>query len=95
MLIQLDTTVFIQGQHLLPDLPIKQRDVYSLESFNHCCLWNILGISRAQQIVQHVSNKTIRARIGLFMPLADMIASHRLCWLGHLARMNEFRLPLI
>ena len=27
------------------------------------------------------------------MPLADMIASHRLCWLGHLARMNEFRLP--
>ena len=28
--------------------PIKQRDVCSLESFHHRCLWNILGISRAQ-----------------------------------------------
>ena len=39
--------------------PIKQRDVYSLESFHHRCLWNILSISRAWQIVQHVSNETI------------------------------------
>ena len=48
--------------------PIKQRDVCSLESFHHHCLQNILGISRVQQIEQHVSNE-------LPMPLADMIAS--------------------
>ena len=65
----------------------------SLESFHHRCLWNILGISRAQQIVQHVSNETVRAKIGLAVPLADMIASRRLCWLGHLARIDECRLP--
>ena len=73
--------------------PIKQRDVCSLESFHHRCLRSILGISRAQQIVQHVSNDTVQVKIGLPTPLADMIASHRLCWLGHLARMNELCLP--
>ena len=37
--------------------PIKQRDVCSLESFR--CLRSILGISIAQQIVQHVSNEAV------------------------------------
>ena len=77
---------------LVKTWPIKQRDVRSIESFHHR-LWNILGISRSQQIVQHMSNETVQARIGLPTPLADMIVSHKLCWLGHLARMNELCLP--
>ena len=73
--------------------PIKQRDVCSLESFHHRRLQSILCISSTQQIVQHVSNDTVQVKIGLPTPLADMIASHRLCWLDHLARMNELCLP--
>ena len=74
--------------------PINQRDLHSLEVFfHHCCLRNILRISKTQQIAQHISNEEVRGRMGMPISLADIISSHRLRWLGHLTRMCDHRLP--
>ena len=70
---------------------IKQRDLHSLEVFHHCCLRNILGTSRAQQIAKHISNED---RMGMPVSLADIISNHRLHWLDHQARMGDHRLAI-
>ena len=73
--------------------PMKQREVHTLETFHHRCLRTLLGILRALQISQHISNEEVRSRVGLSVSLADMISCRRLHWLGHVARMNDNRLP--
>ena len=45
--------------------PVKQREVRILETFHHRCLRTLLGISRALQIFQHISNEEVRSRAGL------------------------------
>ena len=72
--------------------PVKQRKVHTLETFHHRCLRTLLDISQALQISWHISNEEVRSRAGLTVSLAVMISSRRLCWLGHIARMNDDRL---
>ena len=62
--------------------PAKQIDIRRLEGFHHHCLMNILGISRVQQCVQHISNEEVQKQFDMKMPLAAMIACRRLWWLG-------------
>ena len=73
--------------------PVKQREVHALETFHHRCLRTLLGISRAFQISRHISNEEVRSRAGLTVSLVNMISCRRLHWLGHVARMNDDRLP--
>ena len=72
--------------------PVKQREVRTLETFHHSCLRTLLGISKAMQISQHISNEEVRSGVGLPLTLADMISCRRLHWLGHVARMSDNRL---
>ena len=60
--------------------PIKQKELHSLLVFHHRCLRTILGISRAQQIAQHISNEDFRGRMNMPMPLDDIISSRRPHW---------------
>ena len=69
--------------------PVKQRQVHSLEVFHHRCLRTVLSISKAQQIEQHISYDDVRDRVGMSVPLGDIISSHRLRWLGHLGRLCD------
>ena len=64
-----------------------------IRDFHHRCLRTSLGISRALQISQHISNEEVRCRAGLTVSLADMISCRKLRWLGHIARMNDNHLP--
>ena len=73
--------------------PIKQRKLHSLEVFHHRCLRTILGVSRAQQIAQHISNEEVQGRMGMPVPLDNIISNCRLRWLGHVGRMCDSRLP--
>ena len=43
--------------YAIETLPAKQKDIRKVEGFHHMhrCLRNILGISRVQQCVQHIS----------------------------------------
>jgi len=67
--------------------------IHSLEVFHHHCLRTILGVSRAQQIAQHISNEDVRGRMGMPLSLGYIISSCRLCWLSHLGRTCDSRLP--
>ena len=73
--------------------PAKQRDIRRLEGFHHRCLRSILGIGRMQQRLQHISNEKVRQWFGMPTSLEVTIAGRRLQWLGHVARMEDSRLP--
>jgi len=74
--------------------PVKQREVRTLETFHHRCLRTLLlGISRAMQISQHISNEEVRSRVGMPVTLVVLISCRRLRWLGYVARMGDDRLP--
>ena len=73
--------------------PAKQRDIRRLEGFHHRCLRSILGIGRMQQRLQHISNEKVRQWFGMPTSLEVTIACRRLQWLGHVARMEDSRLP--
>ena len=69
--------------------PAKQRDIRRLKGFHHCCLRSILGIGRMQQRLHHISNEKVWQWFDMPTFLEVMIASWRLQWLEHVARMED------
>ena len=68
----------------------KRDAVRKLEVFHNRCLRGILGISAMQQRMKHISSVQVAKRFGME---EDMVIARRLCWLGHVARMSEERIP--
>ena len=71
-----------------------RRDENRLDAFHHRCLRSILGISRWDQQLNHITNADIRQRWGDIGTVSDILRKRRLQWLGHMARMPEGRLPV-
>ena len=71
----------------------KRVATRKLESFNNKCLRCILGITRAQQHAEHITSVEVRTRFGMEEALEDVVVAKRLCWAGHVARMEDSRLP--
>ena len=72
--------------------PLKS-DLDKLDRFHHANLRSILGISRGRQWEQHITSEQLRAQWGDPTPLSCMVQRRRLEWLGHLARLDDNRLP--
>ena len=64
-----------------------------LEAFHNRCLRGILGIVSVQHHLQHISSVQVAKQFGMDELLEDMIVLRGLRWLGHLARMDDHRLP--
>ena len=73
--------------------PILGRDEHRLDAFHHQRLRILLGVSRWDQELQHISNGELRKRWGDSDLLFDVLRRRRLQWLGHAARMPSERLP--
>ena len=71
----------------------KRDAVRKLEVFHNRCLSGILGISAIQQRMEHISSVQVAKRFGMEESLEDMVIARWLCWLGHVARMSEERIP--
>ena len=71
----------------------KRTVSQKVESFNNKCLRRILNITRAQQRAEHTTSVQVRKIFGMEEALEDVITARRLRWLGHLARMEDIRLP--
>ena len=71
----------------------KRDAVRKLEVFHNRCLRGILGISAMQQRMEHISSVQLAKRFGMEESLEDMVMARQLCWLGHVARMSEERIP--
>ena len=72
--------------------PLKS-DLDKLDRFHHANLRSILGISRGRQWEQHITSEQLRTQWGDPTPLSCMVQRRRLEWLGHLARLDNNRLP--
>ena len=53
-----------------------------------------LGIAKAQQYISYITFTEVRRRtFGVEKVLEDVVAVKRLCWVGHVAHMNDCHLP--
>ena len=71
----------------------KRAATRKLETFNNKCLRRILGIKKAQQRSGHITSAEVRRRFGMEEVLEDVVAAKRLHWAGHIARMEDCRMP--
>jgi hypothetical protein len=65
------------------------REAERLESFQMRCLRVVLGITK----FDHEKNEAVRGKTGQ-CEVAELVTRNRLRWLGHVARMEEGRLPV-
>jgi len=68
---------------------VTAREIRRLEVFHLKCLRTILGITMRD----HKRNEDILAETSQLI-MAEIMTSTRLRWLGHVARMNDDRLPI-
>ena len=71
----------------------KACHLRKLNTFHHHCVRSIVGISRRQQWVSRITSDKLAATLGVEADLVTAIRGHRLRWLGHVARMDDNRMP--
>ena len=72
---------------------MKVPDLCHLTTFHNCCVHSILGVSRYQQWRERITTRNLSEAFGIQWSVSDFIMERRLCWLGHLGRMSDDRLP--
>jgi len=72
---------------------LKARQARRLEVFHNRCVRAVLGVSRHQQWRDHISSEQLAVQFGMCNGIGVFLVQHRLRWLGHVARMNDNRLP--
>ena len=73
----------------------KRDAIRRLEVFHNRCLKGILGITTAQERPEHLSSVQISKLFGMgeSLEVEDLVTARRLRWLGHVAKMDEDRIP--
>ena len=64
-----------------------------LDAFHHRCVSAVLGITRHQQWDHHITSEQTRGWWRDPEKASTKVMKHRLQWLGHLARMDNHRVP--
>ena len=72
-------------------MPLR-RHLAQLNTFHHRCIRAVLGITRKQQWERHISSQQLRSQ---WRDPDTVVAKtkRRLEWLGHVARMPDYRVP--
>ena len=70
-----------------------QGDLQRLSTFHMRCVRSILGVSRQQMWDAHISNAELLRMWGDPETITCKLRHRRLEWLGHLARMDDTRMP--
>ena len=73
-------------------VPLRKH-MKKLNTFHHRCIRIILGISSRQQWEERITMAEVRQRWGDEETAGEKVRKNRLEWLGHLARMPDYRLP--
>ncbi len=71
----------------------KRDATKKMGAFHNRCLRQIVGITSAQQRTELISSVQVACQFGMEESLEDIVIARRLRWLGHLARMDDHRLP--
>ena len=65
----------------------------SVRGFHNRCIRSMLGVSRLQQWKERITSRELAETIGMTESMAEILRRHRLRWLGHVARMEDSRMP--
>ena len=68
---------------------VKAESVRRLSGFHNRCIRSMLGVSRMKQWKERITSKELATTFGM----TEILRRHRLRWLGHVARMDDMRLP--
>ena len=71
----------------------KTESMRQLNGFHNRCVRTIMGITKYQQWKEKITSKRLAAAFGMEETMTHLLMKHRLRWLGHLARMEPFRMP--
>ncbi len=71
----------------------KRDATKKMEAFHNRCLRQIVCITSAQQRTELISSVQVACQFGMEESLEDIVIARRPRWLGHLARMDDHRLP--
>ena len=72
-------------------VPLR-RHLRKLNTFHHRCVRAVLGISNQRQWEERISSASVREMWGDVETITIKLMRRRLEWLGHLARMPDYRL---
>ena len=72
---------------------VKAESVRKLSGFHNRCIRSMLGVSRIKQWKERITSKELAETFGITADMAEILRGHRLRWLGHIARMENSRLP--
>ena len=72
---------------------VKADSVRKLRGFHNRCIRCMLGVSRLQQWKERITSRELAKAFGMTESVTDILRKHRLRWLGHVARMDNNRIP--
>ena len=75
-------------------IPLRRHEK-KVNTFHHRYIRAILGISNRQQWSERITMAEVRRRWGDGETVGEKIQKRRMEWLGHLARMPDYRLPKV
>ena len=73
--------------------PLKVVHGVRLNRFHRSCVRSILGVSWTRQWEERLSSAELAQCLGIDKDIGILLRQHRLRWLGHIARMNDKRMP--
>ena len=72
---------------------VKAHSLRRLSGFHNRCIRSIMGVSKVQQWKERITSTELAEEFGMTETMKDILMRHRLRWLGHIARMDDHRLP--
>ena len=72
---------------------VKADSVRRMRDFHNCCIRSMLGVSRLQQWKARITSRELAETIGMTESMAEILRRHHLRWLGHVARVENSRIP--
>ena len=72
---------------------VKADSVRKMRGFHKRCIRSMLGVSRLQQWKEMITSRELAEAMGMTESMAEILRRHRLRWLGHVARMEDSKMP--
>ena len=70
-----------------------KADSLRMRGFHNHYIRSMVGVSRLQQWKRRITSRELAETIGMMESMTEILRRHRLRWLGHVARMDDSRMP--
>ena len=99
--LSIDTKRSVYKAVVLPSLlygsetwTVESDNLRHVQTFHNQCVRSIMGITNYQHgKIERIPSRVLRKDFGMEELISDVLTNHRLRWLGHVAQMDDERLP--